>query len=104
MESYTQEDREEVQRMLTLNEILTKIHNLPEKFEQDYAAERWTLAALDYEHALLMSRFVRMDDDAREQLIGRFDQKKVKAAFEAAGRCKEGLADVEREANRRQAV
>lgn len=90
--------------MLTLNEIQTKIHNLPVKFEKDYEAENWTLAAIDYENALLMSRFIRMDEDAREQLINRFDQNKVEAAFKAAGRYKEGLADVEREANRRQAV
>lgn len=88
---------------LTLPEILTKLYQLPEKFERDYSAGKWRLAAMDYENALLMSRFIHMDDEPRDRLLNRFNPKKVQDAFKAAGWYEE-REDVKRIGDRKEAV
>ncbi len=70
---------------LTVKEILEKIRTLPEEFTQAYEAGKWCAAAMAYENALLMTRFIRMEEGERAELIGRFDQDKVRYAFVAAG-------------------
>ena len=84
---------------LTLQEIVDKTKRLPEEFEQHYADGKWIMAAMDYEHALLISRFIGLSAAERLELLARFDQDKVEAAFKRAGRYKEEI-DAEREADR----
>lgn len=85
--------------MLTLPEILSRLNALPEKFERDFTGGMWCMAAMDYENAVITSRLIRMEDAAREKLLGKFDQEKVERAYKEAGWWR-----VERERDRKQAV
>lgn len=89
--------------MLNLVEIVTKLYQLPRKFEEAQTAGRWCEAASAYEKAVVISRFVGMDVEARDKLLNRFDPDAVKQVFKDAGRYEE-VADADRGADRKQAV
>lgn len=88
---------------LSLQQILDKTRQLPEEFERHFAEEKWIRAAMDYENALLISRFIGLSDAERLELLAGFDADKVKHAFRQAGRYKEDT-DVKRETDREKAV
>lgn len=89
--------------MLNLTGILTKLYQLPEKFEEARAAGRWCEAAGAYEKAVVVSRFIGMDAEARDKLLNRFDSDEVKRVYKNAGRYEE-VADADRGADRKQVV
>lgn len=76
---------------------------MPEKFEEARTAGRWCEAASAYEKAVVISRFIGMDVEARDKLLNRFDPDAVKQVFKDAGRYEE-VADADRGADRKQAV
>lgn len=71
--------------MNTVTQILEHLQQLPDSFREHYREQRWSAAAMDYEHALLVSKFIRMDDGERMQLVGKFDQNEVQDAYKRAG-------------------
>ena len=71
--------------MLPINQILVRLNNTPDLFEQKYKGKKYCEAAMCYEDALLVSRFVEMDTEARDKLMKRFDPDKVLDAFQKAG-------------------
>lgn len=89
--------------MLNDMQIVEKLDKMPEMFERDCAAGKWCMAAQDYEMALLVSRFVLMDDAERDKLLNRFDRRKVETAYKAAGWYKE-TEDADRKRNFKEAV
>lgn len=76
---------------------------MPEKFEEARAAGRWCEAAGAYEKAVVVSRFIGMDAEARDKLLNRFDSDEVKQVFKDAGRYEE-VTDADRGADRKQVV
>lgn len=76
---------------------------MPKKFEEARNAGRWGEAASVYEKAVVISRFIGMDEEARDKLLNRFDADEVKQVFKDAGRYEE-VADADRSADRKQAV
>lgn len=89
--------------MLNNTQILENLNRLPEQFEQACKDGKWCVAAIAYENALLVSRFVRLDDVARDRLLVRFDPTQVETAYKAAGWYKEEQ-NADREGNRKKAV
>lgn len=89
--------------MMTIIEILNSLNRLPEEFEKACDEGKWCKAAMDYENAVKISRFIQMDKEARDKLLDRFDKKLVIKAYKAAGWYKEET-DAEREADRKKAV
>lgn len=89
--------------MMTIIEILNSLNRLPEEFAKACEEGKWCKAAVDYENAVKISRFIQMDEEARDKLLDRFDKKLVIKAYKAAGWYKEE-ADAERETNRKKAV
>lgn len=76
---------------------------MPEKFEEARAAGRWCEAAGAYEKAVVVSRFVGLDVEARDKLLNRFDSDEVTQVYKNAGRYEE-VADADRGADRKQVV
>lgn len=89
--------------MLNIIEILNKLNELPEEFAKACKEGKWCKAAMDYENAVKFSKFIQMDEEARDKLLDRFDQELVIKAYKAAGWYKEET-DAEREADRKKAV
>lgn len=89
--------------MLLIPEILNKLHQLPDKFEQDCAEKKWHAAAMDYENAVVVSRFIEMDYEAREKLLNRFQTEVVEEVYKKAGWYEEGT-HADRIRNRKEAV
>lgn len=71
--------------MLPMNQILERLNSTPDLFQKKYQEGKWCEAAMIYEDALLVSRFVEMDTEARDKLMKRFDPDKVLDAFQKAG-------------------
>lgn len=76
---------------------------MPQKFEEARNAGRWCEAAGAYEKAVVISRFIGMDAEARDKLLDRFDAEEVKQVYKDAGRYEE-VADADRGTDRKQAV
>ncbi len=74
--------------MDTLTQILNNLHKLPEKFCQHCEEEQWCAACADYEYAVIISRFIQMDQEPRTKLLSQFDVDAVQQAFRRAGRWK----------------
>lgn len=87
--------------MQTVTKILEHLQQLPDSFREHFTQERWSAAAMDYEHALVVSRFIRMDEEARLKLIEQFDTEQVQEAYKKAGRWKE---DADGKGDREEAV
>lgn len=89
--------------MKNIIEILNSLSRLPEEFEKDCREGKWCRAALDYEKAVVVSKFIQMDEEARDKLLDRFEQELVIKAYKAAGWYEEET-NVERSADRKEAV
>jgi hypothetical protein len=72
--------------MYTITEILEHLSVLPDEFAEHYAAGKYAWAAMDYEHAVLVSKFIRMDEEARNKLLEQFNQDEVEKCFKESGR------------------
>lgn len=75
--------------MYTLTQICEKLYALPEAFRKHCEEGRWCVACADYEDAVVISRFIQMDDEPRMRLLGQFEETAVQQAFKQAGRWKE---------------
>lgn len=89
--------------ILNLTEILTNLYQLPQKFEVERNAGRWHAAAMSYEKAVMVSRFIEMDAEARDKLLSRFNDAEVEEVYKKAGWYEEG-AHAGRIGNRKKAV
>ena len=89
--------------MLNITGILTKLYQLPEKFALECEAEHWCAAAMAYEMAVLVSRFIEMDRDSREKLLNQFQPEVVEQVYKNAGWYEE-VSDADRKADRKEAV
>ena len=58
---------------------------------------------MSYEKAVVVSRFIQMDEEARDKLLSRFDDTKVEEVYKKSGWYEEG-AHADRSANRKKAV
>ena len=85
--------------MKTITQIMEHLWELPDSFKEHCAAGRYHAAAMDYEHALLVSRFVEMGEEPRRRLIASFDAEQVKEAYRKAG----WFFDADGEGNRNEA-
>lgn len=89
--------------MLPIPEILTKLYQLPEKFKRECEAEHWCAAAMAYEMAVMVSRFIELDREPRERLLNQFQPEVVECVYKNAGWYEEEN-DAERKADRKEAV
>ncbi|MCI5874466.1 MAG: hypothetical protein PUJ55_10840 [Clostridiales bacterium] len=58
---------------------------------------------MSYEKAVIVSRFIQMDTEARDKLLSRFNDAEVEQVYKNAGRYEEG-AHADRAADRKKAV
>lgn len=70
--------------MKTGPELIEKLQQLPEKFSQHFAAGRYRRACMDYEEAVLISKFIEMPEGTRINLLLRFPDEQVKEAHKKA--------------------
>lgn len=69
--------------MKTITEILEWLDRMPQEFDTHFAAGEYRKAASGYETAKRVADFIELDAKPKERLLARFDEAKVKKAFEA---------------------
>lgn len=70
--------------MKTGPELIEKLNRLPAEFSQHFAAGRYHRACMDYEEAVLVSKFIEMPEGTRINLLLRFSDEQVKEAHKKA--------------------
>lgn len=69
--------------MKTITEILEWLNRMPEEFDAHFAAGEYGKAASDHEFTKRVADFIELDEEPKERLMARFDETKVKRAYEA---------------------
>lgn len=74
--------------MLTANEIVSKIHEQPERFKQLMQEEKYCAAKWCFYSTLVTALFIEMDKPFMERMFGEnglFEEELVRKAFREAG-------------------
>lgn len=67
--------------MITINEIVTRLNGKPDEFKKHMNAGEYAAAKWCYIKTAVVAGFIELDDERRDKLMSRFDEKDVDKAF-----------------------
>lgn len=65
-------------------DLIESLQLLPEEFSRHFAAGEYPKACMDYEHAVVISKFIEMPEGARINLLQQFNDEQVQEAHKKA--------------------